>query len=261
MPRSVAFWHVMARHARHLWISVVLRPQGRSKSTGGLRTCHDIDSPIETRTTGGLMNKWEYRRRVRHNKMSDDIDKRNRHRCAAAMAVCVLANIAFTICCAQPTASAYAQSADDVAHEVAQAACRTSMLWPLEHAQVIGEYDALAKQWLPGHRGLDLRARPQDAIIAPADGVVAFSGKVAGKSVVTLRHGAETGSLTSTFEPAVTTRPVGAVIVKGERFARVEGGSEHCADECLHWGLKSGGRDYADPSGRVRPMRVELKPL
>lgn len=24
------------------------------------------------------MNKWEYRRRVRHNKMSDDIDKRNR---------------------------------------------------------------------------------------------------------------------------------------------------------------------------------------
>ena len=131
----------------------------------------------------------------------------------------------------------------------------------LEHAQVIGEYDAPAKQWLPGHRGLDLRARPQDAIIAPADGVVAFSGKVAGKSVVTLRHGAETGSLTSTFEPAVTTRPVGAVIAKGERFARVEGGSEHCADGCLHWGLKSGGRDYADPSGRVRPMRVELKPL
>lgn len=43
------------------------------------------------------MNKWEYRRRVRHNKMSDDIDKRNRHRCAAAMAVCVLANIAFTM--------------------------------------------------------------------------------------------------------------------------------------------------------------------
>ena len=40
---------------------------------------------------------------------------------------------------------------------------------------------------------LDLRARPQDAIIAPADGVVAFSGKVAGKSVVTLRHGAENG--------------------------------------------------------------------
>ena len=103
------------------------------------------------------------------------------------------------------------------------------MQWPLEHAQVIGEYDAPAKQWLPGHRGLDLRARPQDAIIAPADGVVAFSGKV--------------------------------VIVKGERFARVEGGSEHCADECLHWGLKSGGRDYADPSGRVRSMRVELKPL
>lgn len=74
------------------------------------------------------------------------------------------------------------------------------MQWPLEHAQVIGEYDAPVNNGC-GHRGLDLRARPQDAIIAPADGVVAFSGKVAGKSVVTLRHGAETGSLTSTFEP------------------------------------------------------------
>lgn len=206
------------------------------------------------------MNKWEYRRRVRHNKMSDDIDKRNRHRCAAAMAVCVLANIAFTICCAQPTASAYAQSADDVAHEVAQAACRTSMQWPLEHAQVIGEYDAPAKQWLPGHRGLDLRARPQDAIIAPADGVVAFSGKVAGKSVVTLRHGAETGSLTSTFEPAVTTRPVGAVIAKGS-VSLVLKVARNIApmDVCI--GASRAEDVIMHPSGRVRSMRVELKPL
>lgn len=87
------------------------------------------------------MNKWEYRRRVRHNKMSDDIDKRTAPVRRGDGRMALLANIAFTICCAQPTASAYAQSADDVAHEVAQAACRTSMQWPLEHAQVIGEYD------------------------------------------------------------------------------------------------------------------------
>lgn len=75
------------------------------------------------------MNKWEYRRRVRHNKMSDDIDKRNRTGAPRRWPYAYWANIAFTICCAQPTASAYAQSADDVAHEVAQAACRTSMQW------------------------------------------------------------------------------------------------------------------------------------
>jgi hypothetical protein len=90
--------------------------------------------------------------------------------------------------------------------------------------------------------------------------VVAFSGKVAGKSVVTLRHGAETGSLTSTFEPAVTTRPVGAVIAKGERFARVEGGSEHCADGCLHWGLKRGTADYLDPQQYAGSRKIVLKP-
>lgn len=91
----------------------------------------------------------------------------------------------------------------------------------------------------------DLQAQVQDAILAPADGTIAFSGKVAGKSVVTLRHGADVGNLTSTFEPAVTTRAVGTSIAKGERFAHVEGDSEHCSAQCLHWGLKGIGRDYS----------------
>lgn len=204
------------------------------------------------------MDSREYRRRIRRSRMSDDAEERNRRRCAAAMIVCVSASAAFAACCLRAP-SAYAHAGIATAGDAVRMECRASMRWPLEQTRIVGAYDAPAKQWLPGHRGVDLQARMRDAILAPADGTIAFSGEVAGKSVVTLRHGADAGNLTSTFEPAVTTRAVGTAVVKGERFARVEGASEHCSDQCLHWGLKGAGRDYSDPSNRVEAMRIGLK--
>ena len=133
------------------------------------------------------------------------------------------------------------------------------MQWPLEHAQVIGEYDAPAKQWLPGHRGLDLRARRKTPSSRPR---MVWSPSVAkwraNRGNASPRCG--NGKPDVDVEPAVTTRPVGAVIAKGERFARVEGGSEHCADECLHWGLKRGTADYLDPQQYAGSRKIVLKP-
>lgn len=206
------------------------------------------------------MNSREYRRHIRRSKMSKDADERNRRRCATAMFICVSANIAFAVCCMQMSAS-YAWAEEKESGDPIRSECFASMQWPLEQARIVGGYDAPAKRWLPGHRGVDLQADAQEAIIAPADGTIAFSGKVAGKSVVTLRHGADAGNLTSTFEPAITTHAVGTSIFKGERFARVEGNSEHCSDRCLHWGLKGGGRDYVNPSGKVRAVRIGLKAI
>lgn len=204
------------------------------------------------------MDSREYRRRIRRSRMSDDAKERDRRRCAAAMVICVSASAAFVACCLRvPSAYAYADSI--AAGDAVQTECQSSMRWPLEQPRIVGVYDAPAKQWLSGHRGVDLQAQAQDAILAPADGTIAFSGKVAGKSVVTLRHGADVGNLTSTFEPAVTTRAVGTSIAKGERFAHVEGDSEHCSAQCLHWGLKGIGRDYSDPSIRVKSMRIGLR--
>ena len=204
------------------------------------------------------MDSRECRRRIRRSRMSDDAEKCNRRRCAATMIVCVSASVAFVVCCLR-VPSAYAHAGVAVAGDAVQVECQAPMRWPLEQTRIVGAYDAPAKQWLPGHRGVDLQARMRDVILAPADGTIAFSGKVAGKSVVTLRHGANVGNVTSTFEPAVTTLVVGTAVVKGERFARVEGASEHCSDQCLHWGLKGVGRDYSDPSNRVEAMRIGLK--
>ena len=128
-------------------------------------------------------------------------------------------------------------------------------------AQVVGKYDAPKQQWLPGHRGVDLLADPQEAIVAPADGVIAFSGNVGGKAVVTIRHGGDLSGLTSTFEPAIAERDVGAHVAQGERFARVEGESDHCDERCLHWGIKSEGRQYTNPESKTRTVRIGLKGL
>ena len=135
------------------------------------------------------------------------------------------------------------------------------MRWPLNGAQVVGKYDAPKQQWLPGHRGVDLLADPQEAIVAPADGVIAFSGNVGGKAVVTIRHGGDLSGLTSTFEPAIAERDVGAHVTQGERFARVEGESDHCDERCLHWGIKSEGRQYTNPESKTRTVRIGLKGL
>lgn len=121
-------------------------------------------------------------------------------------------------------------------------------------------YQAPEKQWLSGHRGIDLNVEEGEELLAPADGMIAFAGSVAGKSVVTIRHGTLHGELTSTFEPATTDLPVGTMVKGGRIFAHVEGSSDHCVDVCLHWGLKGADHGYTDPEGKVRAVTIALKP-
>ena len=41
-------------------------------------------------------------------------------------------------------------------------------------------YQAPEKQWLSGHRGIDLNVEEGEELLAPADGMIAFAGSVAG---------------------------------------------------------------------------------
>lgn len=196
------------------------------------------------------MNDRGRRRRILHELLGRRRDKERRVRFTMACMACVAM---LSVCAAVMVVSPAS------AHSSSVAACSAMMRWPVEQARMVGAFDAPDKPWLPGHRGVDLAAVEGAAVVAPADGVVAFAGKVAGKDVVTIRHGDAQGALTSTFEPAVAEKAVGTRVGKGERFAHAEGESDHCDGECLHWGLKTGERDYADPAGKVRPVRIGLK--
>jgi len=85
---------------------------------------------------------------------------------------------------------------------------------------VLRPFEPPAARWSAGHRGVDLAAGPGEPVRSPADGTVAFAGRVAGKPVVVVAHA---GGLRSTFEPATATAPRGAGVRAGEMVAHVGG--------------------------------------
>ena len=173
------------------------------------------------------MDEREYRRRIRRNRIAQEEKKRIRQQLRQTMVVCALACVMLLVCCLWSAEPTYAKTNA----ATASGSCTALMRWPLNGAQVVGKYDAPKQQWLPGHRGVDLLADPQEAIVAPADGVIAFSGNVGGKAVVTIRHG---GDLSG-----VRTR--------------------HCGTRCRRTCCARGA--FRACGGRIRPLRRAVPAL
>ena len=138
--------------------------------------------------------------------------------------------------------------------------------WPLSGSPVVQRgFDPPALAWASGHRGVDLAAEPGQAVLAAAEGTVAFVGSIAGKPVISIDH----GSVRTTYEPVISTLHVGDRVALGQVIGQLRSGgpgfsgpglsgpglsgpglsgpglSGHCRD-CLHWGLRE-GKKYLDP--------------
>ncbi|TFD16534.1 M23 family metallopeptidase [Cryobacterium sp. TMT2-10] len=115
--------------------------------------------------------------------------------------------------------------------------------WPLvpPHPVVEG-FRAPASEYADGHRGLDLQAIPGTAVFAPYDGVVSFAGVVVDRPVLSLAHA---GDVVSTVEPVAAIVGAGERVAAGQLLGHVAAGG-HCADRCLHLGLRQHGR-YVSP--------------
>lgn len=132
--------------------------------------------------------------------------------------------------------------------------------WPLRpHPEVVRSFNPPEDRWLAGHRGVDLLASgPGASFVSPADGVVRFAGRVAGKEVVVVEH---RGGLRSTFEPASSALPLGTPVRRGQDVGVVRATPGHCEPAtCLHWGVLR-GEVYLDPLALLGPQRVRLLPL
>lgn len=134
-----------------------------------------------------------------------------------------------------------------------------SFEWPLRpRPAVVRAFDKPARNWLPGHRGVDLAGSAGDPVLAAGDGVVVFAGTVAGKPVVSVDHA---GGLRTTYEPVTTPVALGRRVFRGESIGVLTSGHAGCPVEaCLHWGLRRGD-DYLDPLGLLRARPIRLKPL
>jgi murein DD-endopeptidase MepM/ murein hydrolase activator NlpD len=95
-------------------------------------------------------------------------------------------------------------------------------------------------------------------VLSAGAGVVAFSGVIAGRGVITVRH---LGGLRTTYEPVDDRLASGAVVPRGGTIGVVSAVAGHCAPlTCLHWGAIS-GRTYRDPLSLLGFGRPILLPL
>ncbi len=119
--------------------------------------------------------------------------------------------------------------------------------WPLRPDPAVRRpFVAPPARWAPGHRGIDLDAAQGRVVLAPAPGVVAFAGRVAGRGVVSVQHGA---ALRSSVEPVRATVAVGTVVAAGDAIGVLTSEASHCSPgSCLHWGVRRDGA-YVDPLG------------
>lgn len=116
--------------------------------------------------------------------------------------------------------------------------------------------DIPEKNWMPGHRGVDLAARPGQDILAAEDGVVAFVGVIVGVPVISIDHA---DGIRTTYQPVFPTVAVGDAVQEGQPIGRMApSNGDH---DGLHWGAKTGPDTYINPLTLLDAPTIRLKPV
>ena len=114
-------------------------------------------------------------------------------------------------------------------------------VWPVARVAIERDFVGPTHAYGPGHRGIDLTAHPNDAVVAPADGIVSFAGSVANTPILSLDHG---NGWVSSFVSVRTSLSVGDKVTRGSDIGIVESSWAHCT--CLHFGVRYRGQ-YLNP--------------
>ncbi|WP_345312445.1 M23 family metallopeptidase [Gordonia alkaliphila] len=150
-----------------------------------------------------------------------------------------------------------------VAGAWAHAAPRVRYDWPLAPRPALTRgFDPPAQRWLAGHRGVDLGAAPQAAVIAAGAGRVRFAGSVAGRPTISVLH---PDQIATTYEPVRAVVRTGDSVLRGQVLGYLEPGHPGCpVAACLHWGARLGSGSsarYLNPLALVGAVVVRLKPV
>jgi hypothetical protein len=132
-------------------------------------------------------------------------------------------------------------------------------MWPLSpRPAVLRPFDQPRDQWSPGHRGVDLLAAVGQPVLSAGDGIVAFSGVVARRGVLTVQH---SNGIRTTYEPVDERLASGTLVHGGNPVGVLSDEPGHCLPlHCLHWGAIS-GEAYRDPLSLLGFGRPVLLPL
>lgn len=140
---------------------------------------------------------------------------------------------------------AYGWVAGRTAPEPRQGVATRAYVLPTDEAVVLSVFHGPAVTWGPGHRGVDLAAATGSTVRSPADGVIAFTGRVVDRDVVSVVHD---DGRRSSIEPVLSEVAVGTAVRAGDPLGTVQAGTHCGATSCVHWGVREGQR-YVDPLG------------
>lgn len=142
----------------------------------------------------------------------------------------------------------------------APAAGDSDWAWPIADPHVVvREWRAPADDYSAGHRGVDIAASAGAPVTAPESGTVRFAGRVVDRPVLSIEH---SGGLVSSFEPVETTLKKGDQVARGQQIGTVAPVSaSHCAESCLHFGVRRDGRYISPMLVLEPPARAILLPV
>lgn len=121
--------------------------------------------------------------------------------------------------------------------------------------EVVQAFEPPGSAFSSGHRGVDLAAAPGDVVRAAGDGTVAFAGKVAGGTWVTIEHAH--GVRTSYGHLADLAVEAGQGVGRGQPLGSLDGPPHPGGGHALHWSARRGDR-YIDPMSLLAPLRPSL---
>lgn len=122
--------------------------------------------------------------------------------------------------------------------------------------QVLKGFAKPEKNWLPGHRGVDLKATVGDPIFAAGSGTVLYVGTIAGMPVVSIEHEA---GLRTTYQPVFATVNQSDMVAAGDLIGTLA--PTKPSEPGLHWGAKYGADNYINPLSLLPKPVIRLKPL
>lgn len=186
---------------------------------------------------------------------------RVRGACIAALALALVATAGQSAAAQEPAASSrYLVSQDPVSQDpVSQYLVSQHQVFvPPLPLVIVTPFRPAATPYGPGHRGVDLAAEAGSTVLAAADGVVVYAGRLVDRGVISIEHG---GGLRTTYEPVRAGVSAGDVVRRGDPVGVVEVGHGPCAPvACLHLGARMPDRVYLDPLALFGPWHVRLKP-
>ncbi|MDO5719309.1 MAG: peptidoglycan DD-metalloendopeptidase family protein [Actinomycetaceae bacterium] len=103
------------------------------------------------------------------------------------------------------------------------------------------KFDPPHVRWQAGHRGVDVCPGVGTAVRSPRAGTVIYAGPLAGRNVISIRHG---DGLRTTFEPVKPQVQKNDFVSQGSVVGILEAGHEK---DCLHWGVKVNRDRYLNP--------------